>query len=1285
MSRDLKILQANLGKRCAAQTSLLNDEALREYSFLLIQEPHFYTAATTGGARAPTQHTYWTATLPSQMAPDSTPFRSMIWVAKGLRTKAVPIASSDITAITYETDSCIVLIASVYIPRTERAGHRTELQSRLQLLQDAIATARQKRNDKELELVIAGDFNRHDQLWGGEAVRDARRQGEAEPIIDFAYQLDLASLLPRGTITFPAGQSTIDLVLATRGLQGKLARCDIYATEHGSDHRAIDTAFSLAMPTPTTQPKQMFKDAPWQEIREKVAYQIAAQETPENENDVESILRRMMNIVTTVVEEKVPKSKPSRYTKPWWTKELTSLRKTYTTLRNRATATGRAGIENKNIHEQAKTALHQFRSAIRAAKRSHWKSFLDEQTNVWKAARYRDQARASGFAKIASIVAPDGSMLEEDDEIGAELLRSFFPEVPEIVGQEQNMGDQQRPEQLEMEPLTVGEVEDAIFKARPHKAPGADGLPAIVWQELWPVLKWEILILFMASMRQRHFPQSWRIAKIIPLRKPGKSDYSQAKSYRPISLLATLGKVLESVVATRIAYLAEKHSLLPQNHFGARRRRSTDQALLILTERIFEAWRRKKVLSLISFDVKGAYNGVDKNTLLNCLRRRRVPEKLVQWIDSFCSARQASITVNTHTTETHPLRQAGLPQGSNLSPVLYTFFNADLVQTPINGNQGAIAFVDDYTAWVVGDMAEQNTRAIQSQIVPAALRWATASGASFEPGKTAFVHFTRFSSKLDSQALHINGQTVAPTELIKILGVTLDRQLLFDQHISQVAKKGLRATLALKRLTGLRPKAYRQLLTATVMPVVDYASPIWSIMASQKSLSKLNQQHRLGAQAVVGCFRTVAGATAEMEAGVDPLQTRLKKKRLQFWLNLHTLPKSHPFWACQRVVSRRYRSTRYPSALSRMNEEFKHVVVTHLETIEPFGRPPWAPSPPVIIEDEESAIDAFLENDSPQYRLFADGSTRNGLVGMGSYSADGAFSKSVTIGATSDLDIHYAELMAIKTLLDTIKRASMRMTNIIAITIYTDSQTALRRLLKAKAKSGQHIINNILESIETLHKDRRVQVTLRWIPGHKGVDGNEAAHNEARRATEEGRRIATPQHPRLKSVALQLAKRRIDSESSSAPPKTGIFTRQLDGALPSKHMRKIYDSLGYKEAGILAQLRSGMCRLNAYLAKIKAVESADCSTCGVPETVQHFLLQCKIWTSQRQELVETVKDRVNDLSYLLGGYSSVRDQKGNYVDGDVRKWKPNAKVVTATINFVKNTKRFDPIETEVSN
>jgi hypothetical protein len=73
------------------------------------------------------------------------------------------------------------------------------------------------------------------------------------------------------------------------------------------------------------------------------------------------------------------------------------------------------------------------------------------------------------------------------------------------------------------------------------------------------------------------------------LKKPDKEDYTLLKAYQPISLLSTLSKILESVIATRISYIVEEHGLLPHNHFRARKRRSCEQALNILQERIYQA------------------------------------------------------------------------------------------------------------------------------------------------------------------------------------------------------------------------------------------------------------------------------------------------------------------------------------------------------------------------------------------------------------------------------------------------------------------------------------------------------------------------------------------------------------------------------------------------------------------------------------------------------------------------------------------------------------------------
>ena len=112
------------------------------------------------------------------------------------------------------------------------------------------------------------------------------------------------------------------------------------------------------------------------------------------------------------------------------------------------------------------------------------------------------------------------------------------------------------------------------------------------------------------------------------MKKPNKSDYTLAKAWRPISPLSTLSKILEAVVAERILYVVESANLLPTNHFGARKRRSAEQALVLLQERIYNAWRKGKVLSLVSFDVKGAYNGVYKERLLQRMLARGIPEQL---------------------------------------------------------------------------------------------------------------------------------------------------------------------------------------------------------------------------------------------------------------------------------------------------------------------------------------------------------------------------------------------------------------------------------------------------------------------------------------------------------------------------------------------------------------------------------------------------------------------------------------------------------------------------------
>jgi hypothetical protein len=272
-------------------------------------------------------------------------------------------------------------------------------------------------------------------------------------------------------------------------------------------------------------------------------------------------------------------------------------------------------------------------------------------------------------------------------------------------------------------------------------------------------------------------------------------------------------------------------------------------------------------VSLVSFDVKGAYNGVCKERLLRRMKGRGIPEKLLRWVEAFCSNRTATIQINGESSEARQLPQVGLPQGSPLSPILFLFFNTDLVQRRIDSNGGAIAFVDDLTAWVTGPTAQSNRKGVEA-VIKEALDWERRSGATFEADKTAIIHFTRKEYKTDSEPFTIKGQTVQPKNHIKILGVIMDAGFKYKEHLARAASKGLEAAMELKRLRGLSLATARQSFTVTVAPVVDYASNVWMHRFKDKLMRPINTVQKAGAQAIVGTFSTVTTSVAEAEAHI---------------------------------------------------------------------------------------------------------------------------------------------------------------------------------------------------------------------------------------------------------------------------------------------------------------------------------------------------------------------------------------------------------------------------------
>src|SRR5437667_9168862 len=174
-----------------------------------------------------------------------------------------------------------------------------------------------------------------------------------------------------------------------------------------------------------------------------------------------------------------------------------------------------------------------------------------------------------------------------------------------------------------------------------------------------------------------------------------------------MSRLEGLGKIVERVVARKIASFCESRHTFYEGQFGSRKNRNTHDTLLKLMSFVEKAWKKGNVAGAIFMDVKGAYDWVAQPTLIQILIDAGLAQNLVRWISSFLSNRTAQLVIDGFTC---PLRDvsAGLPQGSPLSPVLWIIYIHALLKK-INEtfpDRINISFIDDISLVAEGKDAE---------------------------------------------------------------------------------------------------------------------------------------------------------------------------------------------------------------------------------------------------------------------------------------------------------------------------------------------------------------------------------------------------------------------------------------------------------------------------------------------------------------------------------------------------------------------------------------------------
>lgn len=218
----------------------------------------------------------------------------------------------------------------------------------------------------------------------------------------------------------------------------------------------------------------------------------------------------------------------------------------------------------------------------------------EEPTGLWRLAKWaKDKSHLPREVPKMPTLQYENSTANTFEEKAEMLKNSFFPSPPEA-----DLSDLQGyaypPAHECPTTVTYQEVQHAIRRPKVDKTPGPDGITNRILRACSHELGELLTPLFQACVTQAYHPLAFREAQTVTLKKPGKPDYTTPKAYRPIALLNTLGEVLESIMANKIIYLAEKFELLPDSRMGARKNRSTESALELLTEQVHTVWGRAR-------------------------------------------------------------------------------------------------------------------------------------------------------------------------------------------------------------------------------------------------------------------------------------------------------------------------------------------------------------------------------------------------------------------------------------------------------------------------------------------------------------------------------------------------------------------------------------------------------------------------------------------------------------------------------------------------------------------
>jgi len=375
--------------------------------------------------------------------------------------------------------------------------------------------------------------------------------------------------------------------------------------------------------------------------------------------------------------------------------------------------------------------------------------------------------------------------------ISANDFNSYFSTIPKILANAlpsppipfTQYLKNPNPFSFQLTPTTQVEVLNLINDLSNSTSQGEDQISVSIIKSVAIELSLPLSLVINHSFSKAQFPSKLKTAKIIPLFKEGsKSDPS---NYRPISLLNGFSKIFEKALYSRILTFITKYNLLYDMQFGFRPNYSTEYALIKLLDNITQALDAKQKVCSIIIDFKKAFDTVDHNILLSKLYHYGFRGHSLAYLQSYLLDRTQFVSLSDSISDQVPITH-GVPQGSILGPILFLIYINDLYVSLYDSSP--ILFADDTTLSYIGPSLPQLIPIINGDLARLN-NWIIADKLTLNLSKTHYIVFQNSSLNNSLPTININDQPIKRVFSTPILGLHVDSNLTFKEHINHVKKK----------------------------------------------------------------------------------------------------------------------------------------------------------------------------------------------------------------------------------------------------------------------------------------------------------------------------------------------------------------------------------------------------------------------------------------------------------------------------------------------------------------